>query len=222
MIRCGHSYAPIRATAAASSVTALSSIAERPVPGLTVGDELQPGHPLLRGLDQVEPKVVVHGQREPAHLTDRLLAALDAAPRCSSTIQRAPFSAARLLVGGEHQPERPTRRGAGPGPGTDHAEQHGVEVLHVDRAATPDAPVDDLAGERRHRPVLGVRRYDVQVPVDQQRAQRPVDALRLPVRHQRGPARAPTRTARRRCPPRRAAPRRTSAATRSPGPGSGP
>ena len=63
-----------------------------------------------------------------------------------------------------------TRPGAGAGP--DDREQHRVEVLHVDRAAAPDVAVLDLAGERVDLPVLGRRRHDVEVAVQQQRAAR--------------------------------------------------
>ena len=67
-------------------------------------------------------------------------------------------SAAGLLVRGEDQPDRAPRRRSGAGPSADDAEHHGVEVLHVHRAAAPDAAVDHLAGERGHRPVVGVWR----------------------------------------------------------------
>ena len=59
---------------------------------------------------------------------------------------------------------------AGAGPGPHDGEQHRVEVLHVDRAAAPEVAVLDLAGERVDLPVLGRRRDDVEVAVQQQPA----------------------------------------------------
>ena len=49
-------------------------------------------------------------------------------------------------------------------------EDHRVHVLHVDRAAAPDAAVALLRRERVDRPVGGVRRHDVEVAVHAQRA----------------------------------------------------
>ena len=77
------------------------------------------------------------------------------------------------------------RSGTAParGAGAHHREQHRVEVLHVDRAAAPDVAVLDLPGERVDLPVLGRGRYDVEVPVQQQRAL--AAGLSAPLRHQR-------------------------------------
>ena len=126
--------------------------------GPPVGDQVQPGHALLGGLDQVEPQVVADGQREAADLADRLARSPRRSRGGASTSQCAPrpLPASSSAV----KTSRIGRRGrhAGPGPGPDDAEHHGVEVLHVDRAPAPDAAVDDLAGERRHRPVVGVGR----------------------------------------------------------------
>src|SRR5690606_18539586 len=44
-----------------------------------------------------------------------------------------------------------------------------VEVRHVDRAAAVQVPVDDLRGERVLAPVGGLRGYDVEVTVYEQR-----------------------------------------------------
>ena len=182
-------------------------VAERAVAGLAVGDQVEPGHPLLGSLHQIEPQVVVHGQREPADLADRLGAALQQIGPVLHHPDRA-FRATGLLVGGEDHPDRPT--GGPPRAGTvpDDAQQHGVEVLHVDSAATPDAVVGDLGGERRHGPVGGVGRYHVEVAVDQQRAQARIGARRAPSAPPATSVRARTRPARRRCRPRRVAPPR--------------
>ncbi len=190
------------------------------MPGLAFGDQSQPGDALLRGLDQVEPQVVGDGDREAAHLADRLRAALEDLGVRIRQPQRALLTAG-LLVGGEHEPQRPARRLPGSSPRPDHAQHHGVEVLHVDGAPPPEAAVDDLPGERWLRPVVGVRRNHIEVPVDQQRAHRAVGALRLPVGHQRRPARVPARTTARRCRPRPAGPRRVRRppARRAPDPG---
>jgi hypothetical protein len=80
-----------------------------------------------------------------------------------------PLVAAGLLVGGEAQHQRARRHDAGPGTRPHAGEQHRVEVLHVDRAATPDHAVADLARERVHGPVLCRRRYDIEVTVQQDR-----------------------------------------------------
>ena len=74
--RTGHSWAPIRATAAVSSVTALSSVDHRAVAGAAAGGQPHPGHALLGGLDEVDP-LPADGRAEAADLADRLGAALE-------------------------------------------------------------------------------------------------------------------------------------------------
>ena len=46
----------------------------------------------------------------------------------------------------------------------------GVHVLHVNRTAAPDEPVDQVGGEGVDLPVLGLGGYHVEVTVDHQRA----------------------------------------------------
>ena len=46
-------------------------------------------------------------------------------------------------------------------------EDHGVHVLHVDSATSPDEAVLDDAAQRRNRPFRGNGRHDVQMPVHQ-------------------------------------------------------
>ena len=95
-------------------------------------------------------------------------------------------SAASLFVGGKDQPERPSGCDAGSRPGAYDAEHHGIEVLHVNRATTPDATVSQFAGERRYGPVSSIGRYHVEMSMDQQWRQRGVDTLGFPARHDRG------------------------------------
>lgn len=92
---------------------------------------------------------------------------------------------ARLLVRGVRDDDVPAGAHALPGPATDHREDHRVHVLHVDRATAPHDTVADLAGERVHGPVVGLGRYDVEMPVDQQRVGRRIGAL--DPRHHIGP-----------------------------------
>ena len=157
-------------------------VAQRAVPGPTVGNQVEPGHSFLGCLDQIETKIITNGEGKPTDLADRLLAAFQELAMFLDQ-PRSPQSAASLLVSGEDQPERPSGRRAGTSSRTHHAENHGVEVLHVHSASAPDAAVDHLAGERRHRPVVGVGGHHVEVPVYQQRRERRVDSLGLPVRH---------------------------------------
>ena len=56
-------------------------------------------------------------------------------------------------------------------------ERHGVHVLHVHRAATPQAAVLDLTRERVELPVGRVGRHDVEVTVHQQCGPARVGAL---------------------------------------------
>ena len=50
----------------------------------------------------------------------------------------------------------------------DRGEDHGVHVLHVDRAASPQHPVANLSCEGVDRPVLSDSWHDVEVPVKEQ------------------------------------------------------
>ena len=108
-MRCGHSCAPIRATAPASAVTALSGLRIDPWPAVPSAISLQPGHSLLGCLDQIEPQVVAHGEREPTDLADRLGAVGEQLRVVVDEPVRTKV-AAGLLVGGEDQPDRTSRR----------------------------------------------------------------------------------------------------------------
>ena len=144
----------------------------RAVTGSALGGQLHPGEALLGGLDQVEPQLVVDGEAEPADLADRHSDALEQVRSVLDEPVR-PEVAAGLLVGEEREHERPARSASGPQSVADDRQDHRVHVLHVDGAAPPHhrhAPVVvDLGGERRVRPVVGVRRDDVEVPVQQDR-----------------------------------------------------
>jgi hypothetical protein len=82
--------------------------------------------------------------------------------------------AAGLLVGGEREDQVARRAYPAAAPVPHHREHHRVEVLHVDRAPAPQVPVAQLTGERVDRPLAGVGRYHVEVPVHEQRAARRV------------------------------------------------
>nr|BFE58557.1 hypothetical protein GCM10020063_030830 [Dactylosporangium thailandense] len=49
-------------------------------------------------------------------------------------------------------------------------QRHGHHVLHVDRAASPQVAVADLAGEGRHGPLGRVGRHHIEVTVHEERA----------------------------------------------------
>jgi hypothetical protein len=120
--------------------------------------------------------IIADRHREPADLADRLLAVREQLGVLVDQPVRAVVPAG-LLVRGEHQHDRPPRPCSGPLTGTDDRQHHRVEVLHVDRAAAPDAAVLDLAGERVDGPVRGLRGHDVEVAVDEQRLGGRVGAL---------------------------------------------
>ena len=140
---------------------------ERTVAGPTLGDQVQPEQALFGSLDGIEPKIITQGEREAADFANGFRTSFDDLGMMVDQPVRAQH-AARLLVGGEHQPNGTTRRHARAGSGPDDAQDHRVEVFHVYRAATPDAVVDDLPSERVDGPVVGMGRHDIQVAVDEQ------------------------------------------------------
>ena len=146
-------------------------VGQRAVPGAAARGELHPRHAAFGGLDRVEPQVGGHGDGEPADLADPLGAALEPAGMVVDEPAGA-LSTAGLLVGDEGKDEITGRRAPRARPVADDREGHRVHVLHVDRAAAPEASVADLSGERVDRPVVLLSRYDVQMPVNEQR--RPV------------------------------------------------
>jgi hypothetical protein len=99
---------------------------------------------------------------------------------------RAP-GPARLLVRGERQHHVARRAPPLAQPLPDHRDHHRVHVLHVHRAAAPDAVVARLAGERVHLPVARVRGHHIKMTMDEQRGPGPV--LALDPGHDAGPFR---------------------------------
>ena len=204
VILCGHSYAPIRATAADELGDGVVVVAERAVAGRAVGDQVEPGHPLLGGLDQVQPQVVADRQGEPADLADRLGASLeDLAVLVDQPVAPSPLPASSSAV----KISRIGRRGAAPARARARTTLSTMaSKSFMSTAPRPQTqPSTHLAGERRHRPVVGVGRHDVEVAVDQQRRSDAVDPLGLPVGDQRGAPGAGLEELARRCRPRRAA-----------------
>ena len=137
------------------------------MPGGAARGELEPGHALLGGLDEIEA-LAPDGGAEPSDLPDGLGAALELVAVLLDQELGAGVPAG-LLVRGEAQPDRPVGEPAGALAVPDHRQEHRVEVLHVDRAAAPQVAVLDLAGERVDLPVLGGGRYDVEVAVQEER-----------------------------------------------------
>ena len=153
---------------------------------------------------EVEP-LVAHGGAEAADLADPSVQS----PNSSgwlSTSHCAPWWPPASSSAVKHSTTA-ARAPAPARPAPDDGQHHRVQVLHVDGAATPHAAVADLARERVDLPVLGRRRYDVEVAVHQQS----VAATRgpAPLARPRSPGRARTRRRRLESRPRRAAPRRT-------------
>ena len=135
----------------------------------------QPGHPLLRGLQQVEA-LAREGQAEAADLADRLGDPLEQLRVLVHQEARAP-GAAGLLIRGKGEHDVAGRLALLAQALADDRQHHRVHVLHVDRAAAPDAVVGDLAGEGVDLPVFGVGRDDVEMTVDEQSGPVPVFAF---------------------------------------------
>ncbi len=146
------------------------------MPGGAYHGQLHPVHALLGGLDQIEPPLLAHREREPADLADALGDAVEQLAVVVDQVPR-PVRTARLLV--REEGDHDVARGPAPAaqPVADDRQGHRVHVLHVDRATPPHAPVGDLAGEGVVGPVRRVRRYDVQVAVDEERGPGRVRAL---------------------------------------------
>src|SRR6478752_6589644 len=178
--RTGHSWAPIRATAAARSVTAFSRLIIDPWPARPRAVSRIQAMPFSAASIRYirRPRTVV--LKPPTSPTASVQPS--SSSRWSSTRTCAPLwppassSAVKQSTIG--------RAGTRPYDG----EQHGVEVLHVDRTAAPHVAVLDLAGERVDLPVLRGGGYDVEVAVEQQRSPVPGRPA-APVRQDRGPAR---------------------------------
>ena len=73
-----------------------------------------------------------------------------------------------FFVGEEAEHQIACRLGARPCEMPNIGQDHCVHVLHVDRAAPPDAAITHLRGEGIHLPVDRARRHHIQVSVDGQ------------------------------------------------------
>jgi hypothetical protein len=141
-------------------------VGHRAVTGGAAGSQSHPGDALLARLDQVQTLAADLGG-ESADLADGLGAALEeVGPVLGDPVRT--LAPTGLLVGGEHQRDRPVGDDAGPLPRAHRRQQHRVEVLHVDGATTEQVAVDDLGGERVDLPVGGSRRHDVEMAVDEE------------------------------------------------------
>ena len=139
----------------------------RAVPGRAVGGELEPGSAPLAGADRVEADAGTRVERVGARLADALGAALEQV----RVLAHEPVGAGGrvvLLVGGEGEHHVPGGQPGLAGQPPGDRQHHRRGALHVDRTASPDPAVGDLARERRHRPVGGLGRDDVEVRVHEQ------------------------------------------------------
>ncbi len=150
--------------------------AERPMSARTADDAVQPADLLLRDLDRVEPAPAEHGPGA-AELAERVP---DAGEELGVLLDEEPRAevAAVLLVAEDAEDEVAARAQLAPGGAEERVDEHRDAALHVERAAAPDDAVDEVARERRARPVLAVRRDDVDVAVEEERRRlaRPRDA----------------------------------------------
>ena len=139
--------------------------------GAAPGDQLEPGDPLLRGLDEVcagrRPVRAGDCDRVAPHLADRL--GRPGEPlRMVVDHPVATEDPAGLLVGEEDHGERSRRASTGPGQVPDAGQDHGVHVLHVDRTPAPQAAIAFLRPEGVDAPVRSGGGDDVEVTVDDQ------------------------------------------------------
>ncbi len=150
------------------------------VAGPPGGHEAQPEDALLGGLDEVGAGLPValgrHGHAVAADLADRLGDAVEELGTGLHDVVRAEDSPS-LLVGEEGEDDIAWGLGTAAGQVADVGQDHGVHVLHVHRASTPDAPVAQLGTERVDLPVGSIGGHDVEVAVDAQG--RPVAVLAL-------------------------------------------
>ncbi len=138
------------------------------MPGPAGNGELHPGDALLGRFDGVKAQVVGDRVGEATDLADGLGAVREQVRMIVDQPTGAQDSAS-LLVG--HKGENQVTRWAAAGPDkiTNDREGHCVHVLHVDGAPAPQAAVEDLAREGMHPPVRRIRRYHVEMTVDEQR-----------------------------------------------------
>ncbi len=187
--RAGRGDEPLRPLVAAQPGHGLGELGDRvvlvdhgTVPCRAARREPQPGHSLLRRLHQVEP-LATERDAEAANLADRLGAALEEVRVVVHQPARA-VPAARFLVREEREDHVARRPSPFAHPLPHDGEDHRVHVLHVHRAAAPDAAVVQVAGEGVASPVRRVGRHHVEVAVHEQR--RPCRILARDPRHHAG------------------------------------
>src|SRR5207302_3908875 len=134
------------------------------VAGAPGGHKFEPGHALLGRLDRIKT-AAGNIDAEPADLADRFGATFEELGMVVDE-EACAEQATGFLIGKEGEDDIARRAPPLPGPVADDGEDHRVHVFHVDGAATPQAVVPDLTGERVDLPVGCVGRYDVQVPMD--------------------------------------------------------
>ena len=129
-----------------------------------MGDEVEPGQPLLCRLDEVDTLAAdVDGVA--ADLRDRLGGSGEQLGTVAHHMPGTVVSAG-LLVCEERDDEVPTRSESLAEHGADGRDDHRVHVLHVHRSAAPQQTVLDDSFEGVDAPVLRGRRNDVGVAVD--------------------------------------------------------
>ena len=131
-----------------------------------MGDEVEPGQALLRGLDEVDPLAAdVDGVA--AHLGDRLGGTGEQVGAVADHVP-GPVVATGLLIGEEGDDEVASRTHPLGQHGPDGGDDHRVHVLHVHGPAPPQQTVLDHACEGIDAPVLGRGRDHIRVAVDDQ------------------------------------------------------
>ncbi len=147
-------------------------LGHRAVAAATAGADAELGERLLAHGEQ-EDLAAVHGQPEAAHAlvedvvgAQRVRAVL-AEPLHAAELAVLLVRRGRVLDGAGERGARALEPGEGDRLG-------GHLVLHVGGADAPDEAVLHDAGERRHAPLAGVGRHDVEVSHHRERAARPL------------------------------------------------
>ena len=174
----GHSYRPMPRERLSQLGHCVVFVGQRAVPCRALRDEPHPDDALLGCLRQGRPggRSASGSEKPPTSLTASVTPSNSSG--WLSTIAVRAHAPAGFLVGEEREHDgrcgrRPVRSRS-----RTHGQDHRVHVLHVDRAAAPHAAVGHLGRERVVRPVLRLRRHDVEVSV--QRATRRSSLGRCP------------------------------------------
>ncbi len=164
----GQLWAPIRETAPASRVTALSVLIWDPWPARPWATRRSQDEALLGRLQQIGA-LAADGGGKAADLGDRFRGALKEFGPLVDGVAGA-VCAAGFLIGEEREDEVSLGFAARAGEVAQHGKNHGVHVLHVHGAASPDQAVLQFGAEGVHRPLVAEGRDHVQVAVDHQGA----------------------------------------------------